>query len=82
MSNLEKIGAFWTKTDKKGVVYFTGNLELDGKKIKAQIFKNGYKKEGSNEPDYRIFMSNDAAQAKQTQQPYGIKDETVDDIPF
>ena len=48
---LEKIGALWCGTGKAGEDYFWG--VIGGKNV--IIFKNKYKKEGSNQPDYNVF---------------------------
>jgi len=53
----DQMGALWAKETREGAVYFKGNVEIDGAKHEVVIFKNGYKDEGSNQPDYRIYRS-------------------------
>ena len=52
----DKIGALWIKTSVKGD-FFSGNIEVDGKKIAIVCFKNTLKKEGEKTPDYNILIS-------------------------
>lgn len=52
----ESIGALWIKKGKKGD-FFTGKITVDGLDIPLVCFKNNYKKEGENTPDWRIFLS-------------------------
>jgi len=79
MSALEKMGALWCKQDKKGMVYFTGNVDGLGKVV---IFKNMYKKEGSNEPDYRVFKGKEDAAPQQNHSQVNKDKFTEDDLPF
>lgn len=51
-----KCGAFWSKVSKAGVDYFSGELTLDGKKIKVVMFSNT-KKEKANQPDLQMYLS-------------------------
>lgn len=51
----ESIGAIWVKEGKAGEflsIQMTGD---DGAKTSFIAFKNKYKREGENTPDYRIF---------------------------
>ena len=41
------IGALWTKQSIKGQ-YFSGDIDLDGKRTKIVIFANGFKNENPN----------------------------------
>lgn len=47
------LGAAWIKSGNYGD-YISVSLEIDGKKHNFTMFPNKYKKEGSNQPDYRI----------------------------
>ncbi len=47
-----EIGGIWQNESKDGVVYFSGYLNG----AQMLIFKNGYKKEGSREPDYKMYV--------------------------
>lgn len=64
----KSIGALWQKEGKSGT-YFSGTIEIDGKKFGIVVFANGYKKE-PKQPDWRIFF----ARAKE-QQPNRIENE-------
>ena len=50
------IGALWLKKSKKGLVYMSGQLEIDDQKIQITVFKNE-RKEKKNQPDYQILKS-------------------------
>jgi len=58
----QSIGALWVKQGKSGD-FFTGNIEVNGQKIKIAIFKNDYKKD--KQPDFRIFVDDYEPQSKQ-----------------
>ena len=56
---LEEAGAFWIKTSKTGTQFLTGKIKSkSGEEISVMVFKNKYKTEGSNQPDYRIYFDN------------------------
>jgi uncharacterized protein (DUF736 family) len=56
---LEEAGAFWIKTSKTGTQFLTGKVKSkSGEEISIIVFKNKYKTEGSNQPDYRIYFDN------------------------
>ena len=56
---LEEAGAFWIKTSKTGTQFLTGKVKSkSGEEISVMVFKNKYKTEGSNQPDYRIYYDN------------------------
>jgi uncharacterized protein (DUF736 family) len=55
MEKQKSIGAFWVKTSNKGNKFYSGNIEIDGKKIMLVAFDN--KKEKENQPDIRIYES-------------------------
>jgi uncharacterized protein (DUF736 family) len=56
---LEEAGAFWIKTSKTGTQFLTGKIKSKaGEEISVMVFKNKYKTEGSNQPDYRIYYDN------------------------
>ncbi len=58
---LEEAGAFWIKTSKTGNQFLTGKIKSkSGEEISVMVFKNKYKTEGSNQPDYRIYYDNGA----------------------
>lgn len=55
MSDKKKIGALWNKTIPSGKDLMTGNVEINGEKIKISVWKNGFKTEGTRQPDYIIY---------------------------
>jgi hypothetical protein len=55
MSDKKKIGALWNKTTPSGKDLMTGNVEVNGEKIKISVWKNGFKAEGTRQPDYIIY---------------------------
>ena len=58
-TKLEEAGAFWMKTSKTGTQFLTGKVKSkSGEEISVIVFKNKYKTEGSNQPDYRIYFDN------------------------
>lgn len=53
MADQEKdIGALWTK-EKNGKVYMAGTING----VQIVCFQNTYRKEGSNQPQWRVFKS-------------------------
>lgn len=59
------LGAAWIKTGNYGD-YISVSVEIDGAKHSFTMFPNKYKKEGSNQPDYRIPAHK--SQSKPTEQ--------------
>jgi uncharacterized protein (DUF736 family) len=60
-TKLEEAGAFWIKTSKTGNQFLTGKIKSkSGEEISVMVFKNKYKTEGSNQPDYRIYFDNNS----------------------
>lgn len=57
---MEDVGALWAKESKSGNEYFSGKLK-DGTRVVA--FKNTNKK-NDNEPDIRIYLSEDRPEYK------------------
>ena len=56
---LEEAGAFWIKTSNTGTQFLTGKVKSkSGEEISVMVFKNKYKTDGSNQPDYRIYFDN------------------------
>jgi uncharacterized protein (DUF736 family) len=61
---LEEAGAFWIKTSKTGNQFLTGKIKSkSGEEISVMVFKNKYKTEGSNQPDYRIYFDNNLSKS-------------------
>ena len=56
-TKLQEAGAFWIKKSKAGNSFLTGTVKSQsGEVIKVIVFKNQYKTEGSNQPDYRVYF--------------------------
>lgn len=54
---LEEAGALWKRTSKAGNTYLNGTVKgKDGQAISVLIFSNSNKVEGSNQPDYRVYL--------------------------
>lgn len=51
------IGAIWVKESKKGDKYLSAVVTINGQKFNIVGFKNNYKEEGSSQPDYRLYES-------------------------
>ena len=75
MSDMVKLTGLWQNQSKNGENYLSGNL--GGARV--MIFKNKYKREGSKDPDFNLFVA-----AKQQQQDGGAGGSHYedDDIPF
>lgn len=65
-----KVSGLWLNIDKEGNKYFSGGLG----NIRVVIFKNTFKEEGSNEPDYNMYFDEN----KKKEIPK-VED---DDVPF
>ncbi len=58
-TKLEEAGAFWMKSSKAGTQFLTGKIKSkSGEETSVIVFKNKYKTEGSNQPDYRVYFDN------------------------
>ncbi len=70
MDASKKIGALWVHEDKNGKKYLSGKCQ----DCEIVIFKNGFKEDGTNKPDWIIYASD----KKQNKEP------PVDsaDVPF
>lgn len=61
-TKLQEAGAFWIKKSKAGNSFLTGTVKSQsGETIKVIVFKNQYKTEGSNQPDYRVYFDTSIA---------------------
>jgi len=71
-----KASGLWLNEGADGIKFFSGNLGG----VRVIIFKNNYKKEGSNEPDYNMYF--DEQKKKDTKE--ATSELVVDDkdIPF
>lgn len=81
----KSIGAFWTKTSSKGNKYYSGNIEIDGKKIPLVAFDNTHKQK-ENQPDIQIYLSEKSQKTETKEEIPAIEkgeDEVdINDIPF
>jgi hypothetical protein len=74
---LEEAGAFWIKTSKTGTQFLTGKVKSkSGEEISIIVFKNKYKTEGSNQPDYRIYFDSGAKTNNETTTVKNVSTET------
>lgn len=53
--NDRNIGALWAKSSSRGM-YYSGTLEIDGRKIPIVCFQNN-RKSKPNQPDFNIMLS-------------------------
>jgi hypothetical protein len=91
-NKLEEAGAFWIKTSKTGNQFLTGKIKSkSGEEISVMVFKNKYKTEGSNQPDYRIYFDNGPQKNNNqtSEKPASVKKEAskakesqTEEIPF
>jgi len=91
---LEEAGAFWIKKSKTGNQFLTGKIKSkSGEEISVMVFKNKYKTEGSNQPDYRIYFDNNAPKSsdssiniekaeKKSAPKKEVKENKTEEIPF
>jgi hypothetical protein len=92
---LEK-GALWLKKSKAGADFLSGYIiDESNNKVNVVVFKNGYKKPGESSPDYRLYLSDNQAQApgspnsqpkksqqRSEQEDHASGSDRTDDIPF
>lgn len=58
------------KKSKTGTSFLTGTVKSKtGEEIKVIVFKNKYKTEGSNQPDYRIYFDSQQGSAPEASKP-------------
>ena len=67
----------WLSKSDKGVSFFSGTMGS----MRVIIFKNTFKKEGSNEPDYEMYFEEQKKKDTQEVTPK-VKNPLDDDIPF
>ncbi|MEY4342456.1 MAG: hypothetical protein RL736_249 [Pseudomonadota bacterium] len=69
-TKLQEAGAFWIKKSKAGNSFLTGTVKSQsGEVIKVIVFKNQYKTEGSNQPDYRVYFDTSVAPGSESKNP-------------
>jgi len=66
-----EIGAFW-KRESSSQKFLSGKIEIEGKKMEVILFTNRFK-EKDNQPDYRLYLSED----KQAQPEVSAQEELV-----
>ncbi len=93
-TKLQEAGAFWIKKSKAGNSFLTGTVKSQtGEVIKVIVFKNQYKTEGSNQPDYRVYFdtslppqnNQDELPVKKSSEAKEVQKEAAkqtEDIPF
>lgn len=52
--NERECGAFWLREGKQK--FYSGYVEVDGKKVEIVAFKNKHKAEGDKRPDLRVYL--------------------------
>lgn len=52
----DKIGSFWVKQSANGGDYMSGEVELNGQKLRVVAFPNGYK-QSERHPDWILYVS-------------------------
>jgi hypothetical protein len=67
---MTKLGVLWKNESDGGMMFFSGNFEIDGRKIPIVVFPNRDKK--GKQPDWNIYLS----------EPKGAKKQDEDTIPF
>ena len=82
MSENKSIGGLWKK-EKNGHEYLSGQIEIDGVKHNFVCFKNSFKKDGDNKPDYYIPAPREEQQPQGTVGNYeDVPTKTEEDLPF
>lgn len=61
-----KLTGLWLNEDKDGNKYMAGNVNSN---MKVLIYKNSYKKDGSNDPDYVAYLVPIESKDKKVNQP-------------
>jgi uncharacterized protein (DUF736 family) len=82
----KELGALWERQSKKGMTFFSGIIEINGKKTEIVAFRETNKK-NEKQPDWRIYESEPKQMNGTTPQPRmnGVISHPVmteDDLPF
>ena len=84
--DMKAVTGLWKNTSKSGTQYLAGNIgigelvatlseiEKESPKAKVMIFTNGYKENGDNKPDYKMYLAPKEEAPK--------KEVPDDDVPF
>jgi hypothetical protein len=75
----KSIGGLWVKDSNKGK-FFSGVIEIDGKRTSIVVFKNKFKEEEKH-PDYKIFLSRPKEQKPKPEVEPEIPEDDSD-LPF
>ena len=76
MSEKIKLSGLWLNQTQNGDNYFSGSLGS----AKLLIFKNTFKEEGSNQPDYNLYLA--PIEKKEEVEAELPPTKPKDDIPF
>jgi hypothetical protein len=77
----KELGALWINQGPRGE-YLTGNIEINGEKIKVVAFKNDNKKNPA-EPDWRVLKSVPKENKTESVLPsYPAAEINPEDVPF
>ncbi len=76
---MNKIGALWLNTSKKGVRYFAGSVKVMEIERKIIIFKNTQKQEGEKYPDYIIYGQDPKEQRPKSE---AVPNAPNEEVPF
>jgi len=76
MSEKIKLSGLWSNQTQSGDSYLSGSLGS----AKLLIFKNTFKEEGSNQPDYNLYLA--PVEKKEEAQEELPPMKPKDDIPF
>jgi hypothetical protein len=60
-----KVSGIWENKTHKGETFFSGSFGG----VRVIILKNGFKKEGSNEPDYNMYFDENKKEAPKETKP-------------
>jgi hypothetical protein len=79
MSDLIELGGLWSSKDKNGNLVLSGNFGRG----RLVVFKNTFKQEGENSPDYRLYVTAQTKKDDDNTAPVERRDEPGgDDLPF
>ena len=89
---LQEAGAFWVRKSKSGNSFLSGAFKTqNGEEVKVLLFKNSYKTEGSNQPDYRAYFDTNTQNGTTQAAPKKVKasepkkeatPQVTEEIPF
>lgn len=74
------IGALWLKMSNNGKKFYSGNIEIEGKKIQIVAFPNDYKTK-ENQPDIQILLSKPKEIKGEQPAPADVPKEVIETNP-